>query len=314
LIRADGVLAAGAAGCAFLIQRRRPIPWHAIGLYLLLLAPWFVFAQLYFGAPFPATLAAKRRQGRLSASELFFAGLVRRARNEYWTYLLQRPQAILALIGCVYTYLYSRPWLLVVGWSLLYTAAYTALGVTSYFWYYGPVAVGFIALIGIGVAAIFELSRRLLKRRWVATLMLVLLLMIVLVPELNGLRYTATHPDARLEIYRTTGEWLRGHTPTDASIGALEVGIIGYYAERRMIDFAGLLQPEVSLQLSPTTSYDDAAVWAFQHFRPDYLVLQSNALPRLEHTVASANGCSVIQTFQDQQYPFPLLIFACPNT
>jgi hypothetical protein len=313
LVRADGALAAVAVVCAFLAGRRGPIPWRAVGLYLLLLAPWLIFALLYFGAPFPATLAAKRRQGLLPSSELFFTGLVRHARDEYWAYLPRRPQSILALIGVCYVGIAERPWLLVVGWSLLYTAAYTALGVTSYFWYYGPVVVGLIVLIGAGLTAIFECSVRVLKRRWAGWAALAIGLIAVLIPVCLTLWRSTTSPDARLAIYRATGEWLRDHTPADARVGALEVGIIGYHAQRPMIDFAGLLQPDVALQLSPTTSYDDAAVWAFQRFRPEYLVLQSNALPHLEHDIAPANGCRVIQTFHNSRYQYLLLVLECPR-
>ncbi len=88
--------------------------------------------------------------------------------------------------------------------------------------------------------------------------------------------------DQRLGIYRVVGVWLRADAPPDASIGTLEVGIIGYYAERRMIDFAGLLQPDTAHQLTPTTTYEDAAIWAFERYQPDYLALQQGIFPRLE--------------------------------
>jgi hypothetical protein len=40
------------------------------------------------------------------------------------------------------------------------------------------------------------------------------------------------------------------------------VGIIGYYAQQPMIDFAGLIQPEIAVQLGQTGSYSAAASWA----------------------------------------------------
>jgi hypothetical protein len=78
------------------------------------------------------------------------------------------------------------------------------------------------------------------------------------------------------------GEWMRDHTPPHASVGTLEVGLIGYYSQRRMIDFAGLIQPQVSNQLTAQTTYEDAALWAVEPYRPGYLVLHNNLFPRLE--------------------------------
>ena len=39
-------------------------------------------------------------------------------------------------------------------------------------------------------------------------------------------------------------EWVRDHTPRDALIATHEVGAIGYFCERRVIDSAGLVSPE----------------------------------------------------------------------
>jgi hypothetical protein len=45
-----------------------------------------------------------------------------------------------------------------------------------------------------------------------------------------------------------------------------EVGTVGYYAQRRIIDFYGLIQPEVAQHLADPT-------WAPQHYQPDYIVI-----------------------------------------
>jgi hypothetical protein len=88
--------------------------------------------------------------------------------------------------------------------------------------------------------------------------------------------------------------------------------MIGYYAQRPMLDFAGLLQPAVAQQLGPASSYDDAAVWAFLQYRPAYLVLQEGALPRLQGQVAVQHGCKPAHTFRDPTYALPIVVLACP--
>ena len=311
LVRADGVLAAVVVAVAFLLQRRRPIPGRAVFVYLGLLLPWFLFAQLYFGAPFPVTLAAKRRQGLMPGSELFLPGLFAQARNNYWAFPGFRAMFVLAGAG-IPVAVWRSPWLLIVGWSALYTAAYTLLGVTSYFWYYGPVIVGFVALVGLGAEALACFVAQSWQFRPVVAATVLAIAVLVLRPVYGGLVYLQAHPDTRTGIYRTVGEWLQANTQPADRIGTLEVGMIGYYAQRPMLDFAGLLQPAVAQQLGPASSYDDAAVWAFLQYQPAYLVLQEGALPRLQGQVAVQHGCKPAHTFRDPTYALPIVVLACP--
>jgi hypothetical protein len=41
-----------------------------------------------------------------------------------------------------------------------------------------------------------------------------------------------------------TGKWIRDNTPQDAIIGTHEAGAIAFYSERKIIDVAGLINPE----------------------------------------------------------------------
>jgi hypothetical protein len=310
LVRADGVLAVLVIAADILLVRRRRPPWRAILVYAGLLAPWFVFAWWYFGAPLPVTLVAKQHQGLMAISEPFFAGMLRQARDDYWRYPLYRSHFVLAAVGLIYGLMRRHQWLLIVAWSLLYVVAYSALGVTSYFWYYGPVIPGFVALIGLGVQALHQLIAQ-LAGRYAAAFAAGIVALALLYPQTAGVRYFATHRDLRLPLYQAAGEWLRAHTPPDSSVGTLEVGVIGYYAQRRMIDFAGLLQPQVALRLLPETTYDDAALWAFQQYRPDYLVIRRDSLPRFEQDPALRERCRLVHTLSDPANAAPLEIYAC---
>jgi hypothetical protein len=59
------------------------------------------------------------------------------------------------------------------------------------------------------------------------------------------------------------------------------VGIVGYYAQRPMIDFAGLLQPSVALRFSATATYQESTTWAVQTYRPDYVLLAPDSFRSL---------------------------------
>ena len=307
LTRTDAVLAGVPMALHFLLVRHKPLPWRAVVVFVGILLPWFVFAWLYFGAPLPVTLFVKRQQGLLPLSESFFQGLSVYGRS-YWQQARYWPHFALAGLGMVYGLTRHPRWLLIPGWSLLYTVAYSLLGVTRYFWYYAPIVPGLIVLIGIGLDALDRSMRRGLSgrlMRWPVVLLAALML-VVQVTTLNTFR---SMNDSRLAIYRTVGEWLAAHTPADASVGTLEVGIIGYYSQRPMIDFAGLIQPEVALQFGPNSDYDVAARWAVAQYRPDYLVVNSGA--PLVQAPPIASQCRPIQSFSDPAYGGQLAVYRC---
>jgi hypothetical protein len=123
--------------------------------------------------------------------------------------------------------------------------------------------------------------------------------MILVIPLLPGqIQWAGDIPaqTSRLDIYRAVGQWLDANLPPDASVGALEVGIIGYFAHRPMVDFAGLIQPEVAGQLNNGATYDDAALFAAYKYQPDFLVLQEGYFPKLDQAFVSPN-CQAVTTF-----------------
>ncbi len=307
LIRADASLMVVVLMGHFLIVRRQPWPWRAILLYTGLLAPWFLFAWSYFGAPLPVTLAAKQRQGMLTISQSFWDGLIGMGRS-YWSMPFYQTHILLLLPGLVYGVLRQRSWLLLIIWNLLYVAAYSLLGVTRYFWYYAPLAVGIVVLIGLSVTLIYHLSKRVIGMQWAGVLAAVILTAL-LIPQLLSLATFSRGNDSRMAIYRTLGEWLHTHTPPAASVGTLEVGIIGYYAERHMVDFAGLIQPTVAQQLTPESTFDDTMLWAVQHFQPDYLVLHEGSFALLEQDAAIQ--CHALERFTADDYPGVLMVYGC---
>jgi hypothetical protein len=80
------------------------------------------------------------------------------------------------------------------------------------------------------------------------------------------------------EAYRQVGDWLRTETPADATVGVAEVGQVGFYAERWMTDYLGLLQPDVADMLKRGDLYSWLVGYApyylvFQRFRGIGLVL-----------------------------------------
>jgi hypothetical protein len=309
LTRPDGILVAFILVVHYLFWIRRPIPWLALGLFLGLTIPWFAFAWAYFGSPLPATLAVKQHQGAMAISQRFAPGLLTMLRPYIkWSYLLE---AGLMVAGMLFMFRRAHQWALFFAWTMLYFLAYSFLGVSSYFWYYAPLVPGFIVLLGLGISSISKISSS-SRINPLYNIISVALLLCLFPAQTYDLGKMRQHPDNRLGIYPVVGEWLRNHTPPDASVGSLEIGIIGFYAQRRMIDFAGLIQPQVSDQLTTHATYEDAAIWAVEHYHPDYLVIHENSFPRLEQ-VYVVEHCKTIQYFPGKVYGYStdLNVYAC---
>jgi len=308
LTRTDGVLVAAVLGVDFLV-RHRQIPWQPLCLFAFLIAPWHLFSWIYFGSPFPVTLAAKQHQGQMAISQGFAPGLLRQLRIYagqplYWLH------GALALLGVGYALCKARQWLPLLVWGIVYFASYTLLGVTRYHWYYAPMVPAFLILVGLGVAGVSRWLPQVLAQKHRSIALLIALLALLLWPQGRGLNYLYNHPDPRARIYREVGTWLAQSTPPEASVGTLEVGIIGYYAHRSMIGFAGLIQPEVGQQMSEEMTYQDTALWAVQRYRPDYLVLKPNGFPELMDSIVS-ELCASLQVFVDEGYPGELVVYEC---
>ena len=309
LTRADGILVAVVLTVDSLLTHRR-IPRRPLLVFALLCVPWYLFSWLYFGSPFPATLAAKQHQGQMAISESFARGFLRLLQG-YARHPLYWLHGVLILLGTGYVFFKVRRWFLFFAWGILYFVSYVLLGVTRYYWYYAPLVPVFLMAVGLGVAAIRHRFPLLADRKQGIGL-LVILLSLLLWIQGRGLWWLHYHPDQRARIYEAVGLWLAENSPPDATVGTLEVGIIGYYADRRIIDFAGLIQPDVTQQLSRETTYQDTAIWAIETYHPDYLAINPRWFPLLMDQYVAQN-CKESQFFAGDTYGYngEMVIYEC---
>ena len=300
---------------------RTLLPWCSVIVLGLLVLPWFLFAWAYFGSPLPATLAAKQHQGAMAISQRFAVGLLTIARYyaARWHYWIE---ALLAVLGLVWMVWRGRAWWLLIGWTFLYFLSYSVLGVSRYYWYYAPLVPGFLLAVGLGAWVVGAGMQKILPRLFrsfpspqvqqIALIVPLLVIALLACFQAGDLWRIRLHPDNRYRIYRAVGEWLRVNASPQERVGALEVGIIGYYAQNPMVDFAGLIQPAIARQLGNQTTYEDAALWAVEHMPIDYLVLQDGVFPRLEAGFVQEH-CVPAQTFEGEDYGFSadLTVYAC---
>jgi len=316
LTRPDGVLAAAILFIHYVVHRRQSIPWRAMGLFLAITLPWFLFSTLYFGSPIPVTLAAKQQQGAMTISQSFAPGILTilgwgyTSRFQYWF------AAGLAILGLLSILRMNRQWALFLSWTVLYFAAFSVLGVSRYFWYYVPLIPGVIIAAGLGADTIHAfLVHRFPRLRPHINLFSFALIIMILFLQFEHLLHLSKHPDKRVKIYQAVGEWVHSNTENNEWVGTLEVGIIGFYSNRPMIDFAGIIQPEIARHLTPNATYEDSAIWATQTYRPDYLILNPAWFPQLMENFVSPY-CQAQKNFQGESYGYigNLTIYQCDWT
>jgi hypothetical protein len=334
LTRPDGLLMVGILALDLIFiqptkeilktRKQRRDLWTAFFLFLAIVGSWALFAWYYFGSPIPVTLFAKQHQGAMLISQRFFPGFFHML-SGYTRYPYAWVEAGLAglgIVACVKSGFRER---LLLAWTLLYFMAYSFLGVSRYHWYYAPLIPAWIVLVGRGAGKIIKDAKNAKwedAKRGSSKTVLLSRAMVVGGLVVLGLFQAATvgllpggnrQSDPRLAVYRAVGEWLRANVPENARVGALEVGIMGYYAlpvqhtgpttaglgTRRsssMVDFAGLLQPAVAAQLGRNSTYTDTANWAVNHYHPDYLALNSGVFRELEKGYVAQN-CTPVRSF-----------------
>ncbi|HLF90623.1 MAG TPA: hypothetical protein VI451_16880 [Anaerolineales bacterium] len=319
LTRGDAVILAVVLAIDWLIKHPlnslkdlRALPWTGTAIGAGILIAWTVFAVPYFGSPLPVTLAAKRGQGLMEISEDFLPGFFV-ILHPYTQIIYFWVELIFLAIGIVYVIWQERPWLLLLGWAVVYFIAYSLLGVTRYFWYYAPLVPAIVGMIGLGLEAVKEcIPPARAGRRFLAWASILTLAGLAIAQGIH-LFQIRDNLDPRLTAYRMVGEWLSQNTSPTVAIGTLEVGVIGYYASPRpIIDFAGLIQPEVADLFAPQITYQNTAIWAITMYKPRILVLYSGSFPYLEQTFV-ADNCTRAKKFPGKEtgYSQDLIIYKC---
>ncbi|MBI1798631.1 MAG: hypothetical protein HYR73_02970 [Candidatus Eisenbacteria bacterium] len=247
----------------------------------LIYGSWLVFARVFFGTFWPVTLAAKAagggglsyhlanlwRQVRIvgatdgALAALLLAALIFGGRRQWprrvlaqrlvpWAWLIGVP-ALYVARGVPVLSRYLLPLLPVLAW-LSWRAAER--------WWLGdedpapPNRARRAAALGVAVATLIVCQNLLVYRTTV-------------LPQV-----TSFTSGLERSLIRW-GRWFGAHTPGDAVIAAPDIGAVGYYSQRRVLDLAGLVSPRVIPLLQRESPEDVIAQFSFASFaRPEYLI------------------------------------------
>jgi hypothetical protein len=257
---------------------------------------WLLFAHFYFGTLWPQTLAAKTvGGGSLVARSEDVTRLAELVLSTDGTLTVLLALALLAGGRALWPSRPSAqrflPWCWLAGVPLLYLAR----GVTVLSRYLLPL-----------LPVLAWLAWRALERWWIgenaspARLRAARLAMAavgVAVLTQNAVIYHSrvvpqveSFTPALEQSLLHWGTWFHDHTVSEAVIAAPDIGAIGYASDRRVVDLAGLVTPEMVPFLMREPMEDAIAGFAFATFsRPDYLVDRDpdvNGLLRRSHYAA----------------------------
>jgi glycerophosphoryl diester phosphodiesterase len=289
LARPDGVLAAVVLFAYDAIRRRR-LPWREGVIYAAVLLPFVLAAWVYFGSPLPMTLSAKLAQREAGYWPTYGRGL----RDWIAHYLLpgvRGPHVLFFALdpGTLSFWLtlglpallFYRVWWLPLAWLTFFVLWYRTMKIPFYHWYSAPAVLVLSIVAACGIAGIIALARRIAS--WsippvpaivTGPIFATIGIALAVYSTSSWVHAAAVSrfPLPGVPPYAEAGRWLREHTPPDSTIAYYEIGHIGYYSQRHMIDPLGLLDPAVP----PHVARRDF-LWAYERARPNYILEMTSA-------------------------------------
>lgn len=327
LIRPDGVIAAGVIGVHYLVTRRR-LPTREIAAMALVIAPFMALAWISYGSPLPGTLQAKIAQGASGFWQLFgrgtfewLRGFTIQGSSPIYTNLPAIPNAtrfvLFIAIGIPATLAFFRFQILPLIWIALYALAYYLLNVPFYHWYIVPIILALMMAAAAGVAGGVEIVRRAYRhlsgshyRSWAVSLFLAVCLVAVSPGLYAEVIYTrdraANEPNPSEVIYERAGEWLKANTQPADRIGYIEIGYLGYYSQRPIIDALGLVTPDVASHVAARNFG-----WAYARYRPEYIIINQlfQEMAEVKNEPWFQEEYREIASLSQPGYPLPLVIY-----
>lgn len=265
--RVEAVFLAIPAGLYFLYKTKKLPPiGYLIGAVAIFVSP-FLANWAYYGTPLPGTAAAKFGQGA----------------SGYWgdSFAFLQVQYLLGMVfagslaACLFLATMAVAGIVVlrkdaaarISWVYLALLGsfYLVTNMPDYHWYYAP----FIYLLLIYAAtAIARLTTaaaiRLRQRKFAVTLVAVTVLAAT---AFTLTKVVAVTGQTRIETYARIGNWLNANTPPTATIAAVEIGTLGWYSHRPIVDILGL----VNEHNAEFVAHRDLYSWMY-YYQPDYIL------------------------------------------
>ncbi|MGF6511771.1 hypothetical protein [Paraburkholderia sp. 32] len=269
ITRSEGVFLGLVLVVDFFVRNRKVPHVKYFVAPVILLAANFAFNYYYYGAFLPATGNAKLGQGK---SGLWGEGLiflhVQYMKGAFFGGDLRLLAFMLpvGLVG-VLTSLRQRIVLLAILYLVLLGSFYVFLHIPNYHWYYAPFF--FFGLLFVGVGAWKVLSFTYERSRESAV---VLTLFLAFFLATSGFVYhsfgISNIQRGSMDVYKNIGEWIKANTPGNAVVASVEIGTVGWYSDRYIIDILGL----TNRYNADYIAHKDLYSWLTK-YTPDYILV-----------------------------------------
>jgi hypothetical protein len=244
---------------------------------LIIVGPWLLFAWLYFGSPIPNSMTAKlalySRFGTATPLDglSYLLGL-----HTLWGWILLPPIAVgvWSLNRSQNAGKLELAWL--VGMLLFFAFSRTHL----FHWYVTPIYPVMLLFIGAAIHAVFEwIPIPAARARISATAIMVVVVALVAIGVYRPIEYYRDYQTTLEKVHREIGLFLSTHTEPTATVAAEDIGYMGYYSKRRILDRDGLVSPE-TIPYNRDGRYLDLLL----DKRPEYVVaaVVSSSTPFME--------------------------------
>jgi hypothetical protein len=266
LVRPEGAILVGLVLLLRWFEDRR-LPWLTVLSAALTALPWTLYSTVAFGSPVAGTLAAKSAQTRSGyfGSTFEFIRYLERLDDRWWSIAVVALAAVGLVAGLAAEP--SRRFVLVL--TTFAACQFLGYGLVVrppvYHWYYAVTywTVSILAAIGIAAIARFVAARLAApSRSWVAPAVAAAGATLVVGLQISG--------QVRGDVYQgyeMASEWIVQNSTEDQSVSATEIGVVGWFTDRPMVDYLGLLSRESADEVGR----GDLASW-LERERPDFYI------------------------------------------
>jgi hypothetical protein len=293
LARPEAVLLVPIAFAAFLLTRRLRarggLAWLVV--FASLYIAWLVVIERHTGTYLPMTAGAK--QGRPD----FSLAMLRRSLVPLRIMGATLAVPWLVIVSALGRGLLDRPLLssftgsdehestllVLLFWAIAVPAVYTVLDFQVLSRYLVPVAPAVVILACVGFDGLTGRVRA--RRAALAAFTAVVLLQNVYFYSAVVVRPTREFSRGLEEVLGGMGRWLERNAEREALVAAPDIGAIGYYSGRRILDLGGLISREINemRRNTPVETIIDEGLYL--RFEPDYLVDRSERPDRFAEAV-----------------------------
>jgi hypothetical protein len=244
---------------------------------LVIYGGWLLYAKSFYGTPWPGTLAAKTAGA--AGLDYQLSNLWRQIQIVGATDALLLAAVVLAMIAtrmrCVTgedKVLGLLPWAWLAGVPLLYAARGVPV-ISRYLVPLLPVLAWQAWRVAEAWWSGFDANRRLRLTALAATLATGVLIENLALYGTEVVPHVRSFSAGLEQSLVLWGRWFGVHTPPGASIATPDIGALGYFSGRRIVDLAGLVTPAMVPLLERESPEDVVSRLSFARFaRPEFVV------------------------------------------